>query len=469
MNPFVIADRLTAAEARQRVVSPNITEPRTYSRMSTCVPTHQDLWLDLEQPVPNKTGHRAIADRTPNWSSGRQNRKDTGRQNPAQNRLLRRRSTFDRRGDFRTPDTFSRPEIGPAVRSRQGEDMAMNKAYQHAGELPGAQQIRNYMAVELELNPDDHRIIQHEGNQETLAKPSERSTPFRRPSTKQSSPGLDALKAPDQLTLKQPERMGSGALNTEEGRTVYESRTLSPLMACRQEQSGLLNSTNDRLTKASTRSSPYLAQANRKDEALQDYAPDHRSDTASMDQGSLLQQSCSRPYERYTPKQTSQIDYPAGLRHYIPTGAGLLKKIQSSSALMRKAPPFANLHSRHRSPNLLDDCGYCELEEVQGIMPASHVVIPDVPPSSNESPRESYHTAESSTSSRILRRIRESKENLRSSETTSAQSSEAATARPSVAPSSSGTAVPLGNIAGMSPHPDVQQAVPVRHSDHDCE
>lgn len=288
---------------------------------------------------------------------------------------------------------------------------------------------------------------------------------------KQSSPGVNGLEGRGRKpTTVQPHRRRSMASNTREVPNITGARTLSPLLASQQgQQSVLFNRLAERLGKSGTRSSSYLAQTYQEEKLRHDHVSAQSSETASVDYRSLLRPTGARPYERLSPSQTSQIGYPAALKHYVPTGPGPLKKIPSSPAVLRRAPPLANLHSRHRTPNLPDDCGYCGLDEVQGIMPLSPVAIPEDMLSSNSSHFESYQTAESDTSSRQLRRIRESKMNLRSSASTSARSSRATNDQTSTTPSSAGTARPFGNMAGTSPQPEVQQPVPVRRSDHDCE
>lgn len=380
LNPFVIADRLTGAMARQPVVGPDMTESRSYSRLSRCVPTHGDIWLDLAKSHSDDLGRSINAD------------------------------------EVRRP--YQRVSSGTAPIGQQ-----------------------------------------HTGQDSILR------------NRKQLSPGVNGLEGRGRMpTTVQPHRRRSMAFNTGESPNITSARTLSPLLAFQQgQQSVPFDRLADRLGKAGTRSSSYLAQTYQEEKPRHDHASAQSSETASVDYRSLLRPTGPRPYERLSPSQTSQTGYPADLKHYVPTGPGSLKKIPSSPAVLRRAPPLANLHSRHRSPNLPDDCGYCELDEVQGIMPISPVAIPEDVQSSNSSRLESYHTAESDTSSRQLRRIRESKMNLRSSASTSARSSRATNDQTPTTPSSAGTARPLGNMAGTSPQPEVQQPAPVRRSDHDCE
>lgn len=476
LNPFVIADRLTGAKSGQRPTIEQDAEPTRYSTMSLCIPNHDDLGLHLEHPVPEKpehglvreTGNRQSQPRVPIGTF------PVGEQSSTRDRTLRRRSTFHQDSGFRSAGI-----VTTAPTEKRYEDPAMRKAYEHAEEVPGPLLPSGLLAADREQKRAYHHNIQPEGDEGTPGKPPERTIPFRRASRKQSSPGLKSLgRSGHELTTKQPESGRSTVFYADANQYMSQNRALSPLIASGQEQqTELLNSLEDRLTKVSTRSSAH------------EHAPAY--DTASNDQRSVRHAE-ARSHQRPIPAQASQIDYRAGLKHHSPTTRNQLQKMPSSPAILRRAPALANDHSRHRSPSLTGACGYCELEEASTrassrAAPARAAIaaIPEVPTSrdnnnnSNNSPRESYHTAEesyTSSSRRSLRRsIRETKANL-----LRGGSSSVITARPSLAPpppsSSAGTVTPtmgctVGTSPPPSPQPEVQPSVPVvgSPSDHDCE
>lgn len=481
LNPFVIADRLTAAKAGERAIDTQDAEPTTYSRLSLCVPNRgDDLGLDLAHPAPLKPEHGLVREEGARRSHQRvlKGTPPTSRQSTTEDRILRRRSTFDQLGGLRSPGITATASADVAKRSRQDEDLAMAEAYQYAGEIRSTRQSSDFSPADLGQKRAYHHGIQRGGDRDTLGTPgSDQTVPIRRPSSKQSSPGLRTLGGSGHgRTSMQPESSRSTTSYAGDNQFMSQICTLSPLIASGQEHHARqLSIPQDRIAKLSTRSSPYLARPHWKGEARHDHLPAH--DIARTDPRPV-RQAAARPHEPLSPAMTPRTDYLAGLKHHTPAaGAGQLQKMPSSPAVLRRAPGMANDHSRHRSPSHTGECGYCELEG-GGLPPlaraaplAQIAAIPERGRSSgnnnnnyNESPspRESYHTAASyaSSTSRPLRRIRETKADLRGS------------APPAIA--RMGTPrTPSGYTAGgTSPSPPPPPPpVPAarRPDDHDCE
>lgn len=448
--------------------------------MSECVPKQGDLWRDLEHPQPEHAAHTFTGDNAPRRQSVHRAPKaatPADQSHTSQDKTLRRRSTFERSGAFRSPDAVVREKTDHFDRLRQAKDEATIEAYRHAEDLPSARQLGDQLLTNPTILPAQPQRGYPKVEENTIVTPSDRAQPFRRPSRKQSVPGINAHEGSSHgSSTKQSERRRSNAIHDDEGSENAGSRALNPNIAYgREDHKGTPRSFTDRLTRTNARSSPYL----RRPDA--NTAPSH--DNASTDFRSVLRHADSQPLERSNQVSPPQFDYRTGLKPHTPATRESLKRMQSTPVL-RKVPEFAKDHSRHRSPGGLSSYGYDEPEGTQKVTSISQTAIPEVRPSSNVSRRESYHTAESYTPDsqsnmhRRLRRIADSKANLRNSASTSARSSEVATALPSAAPSGTGTATPstgpgprTEDVAAsvMSVTSPQSAHVQQRRSDHDCE
>lgn len=467
----------------QRPVDTRDAEPTTNS---TRVPSRADLGLGLEHPAPLKPEHGLVREQGDRHAHQHmlKGTPPIGPQSATEDRTLRRRSTFDQISGLRSPVVATTAAAGVAKRSGQDEDLSLTEAYPHTEGIPGTRQPSDFLTADLGQKRAYYHDVQRQGYRDASKSPSSRTTPNRRPSRKESSPALRSLAGSgrDQTTMQQASTYTTTSFAAN-NRHMLQSRTLSPLFASsREQQAEPRNSQDDRLAKLSRRSSPYLARPHWKGEAVHDHAPEYA--TARTDPR-FVRQRTARPHELSSPAQTPRTDFRAGLRHHNPTAGAQLQKMPSSPAVLRRAPGMANDHSRHRSPSLTGACGYCELEG--GVAPATARASPlaqvamiaetrssDGNNNNNlPSPRESYHTAELYTcSSRSLRRIRDTRADLRgSTQPTSTRSSVVDAAGPELPPSSAGTGTvtPAGYIAGRSPLPPPPVPAGRHPDDHNCE
>ncbi|KAB5558658.1 hypothetical protein GE09DRAFT_120943, partial [Coniochaeta sp. 2T2.1] len=542
IDPFVIADRLTRKRPGGSMIdqeSQDGPERAVRSRTSipAFVPKREDLWPDLEQPGPQNQQHNLIAEHPQTPPPSRRPPKGPiyiGKQrHTARDSALRQGSTIDRSHSNPSPETAGGAHADRAERSGQDQFISMREAPQQAEDLAAARQVKDFIAEDQEKMRAIRRLISHSSQRNAFDNPSEHIMPLRVSDRKDSTLEPDAPEASGYVqTSGHPSTRHSMASNADEdprysiGRPVSAIQTYMP-----GQQTDILPSREDRLSRPMSRSSTYRTQSSHKDEGRLDDAssgghytpntnarsflrrtatqtpvtpgtartsqaqPSHEDDASggghdapSANVRSFLRRIATQTTINPGTAHTPQTDYRAGLKHGTPAVQRSLRKMTSSPALLREAPKSALDHSRHRSPNPLEgDCGYCEPQDAQPGVPGSPTaVLDDV---RSVSPPLSYHTAGSTTSSRLLRRAGDSTASLRTSASASASASACSSIRasqpstappPLVTPSRTRTIRPSASVdplfspnhtgkAGTSLPPQPEPALPSRHSDLDCE
>lgn len=394
-------------------------------------------------------------------------------------------------GSIRSHPSLQPHDVDPrGIVNRSGTDTELNvlKPYRHAEDLPRAKQTKQNLADKPPkyLSPPEDGGNRRQQNMtggvdlRNNPLPFTKSKDVRTDSPQGGGPSLASDRG--SLSQRPPQGNDGMAFNPSHSRVNSPSQFDDDRLESVQDQrpAERRNTLDKQLQRMSTQSTSELAQ-------LQNTG--HRaegSETSNTDYRSVLRRCDPQSSEQLRRVVSPQPDYRSGLRHINPKSREALAPAKESSpTVMRRAPSFVKDHSRHRSPSGLSSCGYCEPEGV------TDVVVSGVPPSGQESRRESYQTAYSPGDWKQLRRVRDGKTNLRDSATSSTRDckptsvrepaprssplvSSSPTPKPSATSSDrtatpSAASVPPLKAAGTSPQLGVHKPLPIRHSDHHCE